>query len=123
VYYAPTFFAALGQSYEMTLILSGMVNICQLVAGIPTFLYLDKMGRRKLAIIGGLLMATPHLIMSGIVNKYSSNWAAHQGMGWFGVALICKSMSSLFSVCRVSDLYEDIYVLAYACSYGPLAWT
>lgn len=29
VYYAPTFFAALGQPYEMTLILSGMVNVSQ----------------------------------------------------------------------------------------------
>lgn len=31
VYYAPTFFKALGQSNDMALILSGMVNICQLV--------------------------------------------------------------------------------------------
>ncbi|CZR64602.1 related to quinate transport protein [Phialocephala subalpina] len=36
VYYAPIFFAALGQGYEMSLILSGMVNICQLVAVLPS---------------------------------------------------------------------------------------
>lgn len=91
VYYAPTFFAALGQSYEMSLILSGMVNICQLVAGLPIFLYLDKMGRRKLAIFGGFAMGIPHIIMAGIVGKFSVDWKAHTGMGWFGVALICKS--------------------------------
>lgn len=90
VYYAPTFFAALGQGYETSLILSGMVNICQLVAGIPTFLYLDKMGRRKLAIAGGFAMGIPHIIMAGIVGKFSSNWEAHQAMGWLGVALVCK---------------------------------
>ncbi|KAF0318364.1 MFS monosaccharide transporter [Colletotrichum asianum] len=70
VYYAPTFFAALGQKGDMPLILSGMVNICQLIAGIPTFLFLDQVGRRKLAIGGGFAMAVPHLIMAGVVGKY-----------------------------------------------------
>ncbi|KAL6406878.1 hypothetical protein AUP68_09688 [Ilyonectria robusta] len=105
VYYAPTFFAALGQSSEMALILSGMVNICQLVAGIPTFLFLDQFGRRKLAIGGGIAMAIPHLIMAGVVAKFQGKWDDNQAMGWFGVALIY------------------IYVLCYAVSYGPLAWT
>lgn len=73
LYYAPTFFAALGQDYNMTLILSGMVNICQLVAGIPTLLFLDQIGRRKLAIIGGFAMGIPHIIMAGIVGKFSSS--------------------------------------------------
>jgi MFS family permease len=91
VYYAPIFFAALGQSYRMSLILSGMVNICQLVAGIPTLLFLDQIGRRKLAILGAVVMAIPHLIMSGIVGEYSSSWKTDTGMGWFGVALVCKS--------------------------------
>ncbi|KAK7712525.1 hypothetical protein SLS64_004909 [Diaporthe eres] len=105
VYYAPIFFAALGQSYEMSLILSGMVNVCQFVAGIPTFLFLDKMGRRKLAIFGGIAMGVPHIIMAGIVSKYNGKWENDPGIGWFGVALIY------------------LYVLAYASSYGPLAWT
>ncbi|VUC20277.1 unnamed protein product [Clonostachys rosea] len=105
VYYAPTFFKALGQDDNMALILSGMVNICQLIAGIPTFLYLDRMGRRKLAIFGGIAMAIPHLVMAGVVGKFDGKWAANPGMGWLGVALIY------------------IYVLCYACSYGPLAWT
>lgn len=74
----------------MSLILSGMVNICQFVAGIPTFLFLDHIGRRKLAIIGGIAMGIPHMIMAGIVSKYHDKWENNSGMGWFGVALICK---------------------------------
>jgi MFS family permease len=74
----------------MTLILSGMVNICQLVANLPTFLYLDRLGRRKLAIFGGIAMGVPHAIMAGIVGKYSDSWTSHKSIGWFGVALICK---------------------------------
>lgn len=92
VYYAPIFFAALGQDYEMSLILSGMVNICQFVAGIPTFLFLDKIGRRKLSIFGGIAMGIPHMIMAGIVSKYNGKWVENPGMGWFGVALICKHL-------------------------------
>ncbi|PNP61290.1 hypothetical protein FNYG_13976 [Fusarium nygamai] len=65
-----------------------MVNICQLAAGIPTFLYLDKMGRCKLAISSGAAMAIPYLIISGVVGKFDSKWEANPGMGWFGVALI-----------------------------------
>lgn len=104
MYYAPTFFAALGQDYNMTLILSGMVNICQLVAGIPTFLFLDQVGRRKLAIFGGFAMGIPHLIMAGIVGRFSSSWTTHQGMGWFGVALICMySPLRLFGVMKPAN--------------------
>ncbi|RSL45005.1 hypothetical protein CEP54_014455 [Fusarium duplospermum] len=88
VYYAPIFFAALGQDYEMSLIHSGMVKICQF-----------------LTIFGGIAMGIPHMIMASVMNKYNNKWADHSGMGWFGVALIY------------------IYVLAYASSYGPLAWT
>lgn len=105
----------------MSLILSGMVNICQLVAGIPVFLYLDKMGRRKLAIFGGIAMGIPHMIMAGIVSKYNDKWVDHPEIGWFGVALICESPNT--TVSTLTDRYLDIYVLAYAASYGPLAWT
>lgn len=96
MYYAPTFFAALGQDYEMSLILSGMVNVCQFVAGIPTFLFLDKIGRRKLAIFGGIAMGIPHIIMAGIVSKYDKRWEDNTGIGWFGVALICEPPSPSF---------------------------
>ena len=75
----------------MCLILSGMVNVCQFVAGIPTFLFLDKIGRRKLAVFGGIAMGVPHIIMAGIVSKYNGKWENDPGIGWFGVALICKS--------------------------------
>ncbi|OOF99275.1 hypothetical protein ASPCADRAFT_513319 [Aspergillus carbonarius ITEM 5010] len=104
VYYAPTFFKALGQNNNMSLILSGLINVCQLVGGIPILMYLDRVGRRKLAIYGGIAMAIPHLVMAGLMNRFSRDWAAHQGVGWFCVALIY------------------LYVLSYSTSYGPLAW-
>ncbi|POR32111.1 Uncharacterized protein TPAR_07683 [Tolypocladium paradoxum] len=104
VYYAPTLFAALGQKGDMPLKLSGLVNICQLIAGVPTLIFLDRIGLRPLAIAGGFAMTVPHIIMAGIVGKFGSSWDAHPAMGWLGVALIY------------------VYVLCYASSYGPLAW-
>lgn len=94
MYYAPTFFEALGQSDNNSLILSGMVNVCQFVGGVPIMLYLDKAGRRKLAIYGGTTMAIPHLVMAGLMDRFSSDWATHQAVGWFCVALICKLSAS-----------------------------
>lgn len=75
----------------MSLILSGMINICQFVAVLPVLIYLDQIGRRTLAIWGGVAMALPFLIMAGIVGKYSTSWATNQGPAWIGVALVCKS--------------------------------
>jgi len=91
VYYAPTFFSALGLGTELSLILSGMVNICQLVANLPTFIYLDRLGRRQLAIWGAVAMGIPLAIQAGIVAKYNASWSQHKGVAWFGVALICES--------------------------------
>lgn len=73
VCYAPTFFAALGQNYNMALILSGMVN-------------------------------TPrHGLVRRGVDMYVTSFK------------ISRHESSLPII--------DIYVLCYAASYGPLAWT
>lgn len=35
-------------------------------------------------------MGIPHVIMAGIVGKFSGKWESNAGVGWFGVALICK---------------------------------
>ncbi|KAK7222150.1 hypothetical protein V2G26_010153 [Clonostachys chloroleuca] len=53
IYYAPTLFRSIGQSYEMSLILSGIFNILQLVAVAVCLVIIDKVGRRPLAIVGG----------------------------------------------------------------------
>lgn len=105
VYYAPTLFAALGLEHNLVLILSGIINICQLVGACIVLQVLDQVGRRKLAIGGGIGMAIPHIILAALVGTYSTSWQEHPGVAWFGVALIY------------------IYVLAYSVSYGPLGWT
>ena len=67
VYYAPILFTAQGQKQNMALILSGMINIDQFVGATITTLYIDKLGRRFLAISGGIAMGIPHAILAGMV--------------------------------------------------------
>ncbi|KAI1425884.1 general substrate transporter [Xylaria sp. FL1777] len=104
VYYAPTFFAALGQDANRSLILAGIINVAQFTAGVPMLIFLDNFGRRTIAITGGLSMAIPHIITAGLVGKFGNDWASHRAVGWFAVALIY------------------IYVLCYAASIGPLTY-
>lgn len=69
-----------------------MVNIVMFVFAVPLLLFLEHLGRRSLSIIGGVAMGIPHLIMAGIVSKYNDKWETNTGIGWFGVALICKCL-------------------------------
>lgn len=92
----------------MSLILSGVVNICQLVGNIPICLYLDRLGRRNLAVIGAFAMAVPHLIMAGLTGEYSSNWGSHRGVGWFSVALICMALSLSTTMTQASNIRVEI---------------
>ena len=72
-----------------------MINIGQLVGVTPTLLFMDKLGRRRLAIWGAIGMGIPHSIMAGVIGTYGHSWPEHQGVGWFCVALICKHLRSL----------------------------
>ena len=67
IYYAPTLFQSLGADYEMSLILSGVMNIIQLVAVFVCFVIIDSLGRRPLAIWGAVLAAGCYFIINGLV--------------------------------------------------------
>ncbi|KAK0661330.1 Hexose transporter HXT10 [Lasiodiplodia hormozganensis] len=104
IYYAPILFRSLGQTDEMSLILSGTLNISQLVAVVVCFFIIDRIGRRPLAIWGAVGMATPYIVMSVLVGLYSSNWAGHQAAGWVTTAM------------------AYVYTFFYGVSYSPLTW-
>lgn len=105
IYYAPILFRSLGADDELSLILSGTLNLGQLVAVVICFFIIDRVGRRPLAIYGALGMATPYIIMSALVGLYSSDWAGNKAAGWATIAM------------------AYIYVMAYGISYSPLTWS
>ncbi|KAE9579969.1 High-affinity glucose transporter [Colletotrichum fructicola] len=104
IYYAPTLFQSLGQSEEMSLIMSGVFNILQLVAVAACFFIIDKVGRRPLAIFGGIGGGTAWAIMAILTGVYSKDWAANPAAGWGAVAM------------------AFLFVLLYGISYSPLGW-
>ncbi|KAK2605970.1 hypothetical protein QQS21_003596 [Conoideocrella luteorostrata] len=104
IYYAPTLFRSIGQSNEMSLILSGVFNVLQLVAVVVCFFIIDKAGRRPLSIIGGIGTGVCYIIIAILSALYSKNWQAHVSGGW-----ACVAMAFAF-------------ILIYGVSYSPLGW-
>lgn len=88
----------------MALILSGIFNILQWVGVGICFCIIDKVGRRKLAIAGGLITGSAWMILAALVGLYSSNWPAHVAAGWAAVAM------------------AFIYVVAFGSTFACLAW-
>jgi hypothetical protein len=87
----------------MQLTLSGVMNIVQFVALIPTFLWLDKVA----AMIGEC--AKQPRVYGGfaetLLAKYSNDWPAHQAQAWVGVAFII------------------FYMVPYGVGWGPIPWS
>lgn len=125
VYYAPILFTSLGQPYEMSLILSGMINIGQLVGVVPAMMYIDKLGRRGLAIWGAIGMGTAHAIMAGIYGAFGTSWPDHPDAAWACVAFVCKSTPDavIFLLLLTMLSRIDVYVIIFGLTYGPLIWT
>ncbi|KAL8853961.1 MAG: hypothetical protein Q9221_001269 [Calogaya cf. arnoldii] len=104
IYYSPTLFETMGLDYSMQLIMSGVLNVTQLV-GVSTSIWtIDRFGRRPLLLWGSFFMTVSHLIIAVFVGKYSQNWPAHRGQGWASAALL------LF------------YMLSFGATWGPVPW-
>ncbi|KAL1640214.1 hypothetical protein SLS58_007165 [Diplodia intermedia] len=104
IYYAPTLFQSLGQSGEMSLVMSGVFNVLQLVAVAACFVVIDKVGRRPLAIVGGLGGGVAWTVMAVLTGLYDKNWLANPAAGWAAVAM------------------AFVFILVYGVSYSPLGW-
>lgn len=104
IYYAPTLFRSLGQTNEMSLILSGVFNVLQIVGVLFAFLLIDRIGRRPLAIGGGLGNMTCYIVIAALAGTYEGRWASNASAGW-----ACVAMAFLF-------------IIIFGASYSPLGW-
>ncbi|KAI7264259.1 hexose carrier protein [Hortaea werneckii] len=105
IYYSPTLFRNIGQSEEMSLILSGVFNCFQLVGVVIAFALIDSWGRRPLAIYGALGNMGCYLIISALVGTYAGNWDNNQSAGWACVA------------------FAFLFITIFGASYSPLGWS
>lgn len=94
----------MGLDYDNQLIMSGVLNVTQLVGVITSIWSMDRVGRRPLLIWGSVFMAISHIIIAVLVGKFDKDWPAHRTQGWVSVAFL------LF------------YMLSFGASWGPVPW-
>ena len=94
----------MGLDTSMQLIMSGVLNIVQLVGVTTSIWTMDVVGRRKLLLGGAALMAISHIIIAALVGIYSDDWPSHKAEGWTSVAFLL------------------LYMLAFGASWGPIPW-
>lgn len=104
IYYAPILFKSIGQSDEMSLVLSGIFDALQLVGVIIAFILIDKVGRRPLAIWGAVGNMICYVVIAGLVGSYQGHWSDNTAAGW-----ACVAMAFLF-------------IIVFGASYSPLGW-
>jgi MFS family permease len=94
----------MGLGYEMQLTMSGVLNVCQVVACLWSLWGMDRFGRRKLLLGGGVCMFIAHFIIAILVGKYNGKWTDHQAAAWTSVAFL------LF------------FMLTFGATWGPIPW-
>ncbi|WWC60053.1 uncharacterized protein I303_102616 [Kwoniella dejecticola CBS 10117] len=94
IYYSPTLFEQLGLDYEMQITMSGVLNVCQMVATSAAFFFLDRVGRKPPLLLGSAVNTASHVIVAIMIAKFSGDWDAHQGPAWVGVSFILVFMFS-----------------------------
>ncbi|KAF9875239.1 hypothetical protein CkaCkLH20_07059 [Colletotrichum karsti] len=104
IYYSPTLFGTMGLNYEMRLDMSGVMNICQVVACFFSLWAMDRFGRRPLLLAGGICMVISHFIIAVLVGKFRNEWATRQAEAWTSVAFL------LF------------FMLTFGATWGPIPW-
>jgi MFS family permease len=94
----------MGLDYQMQLIMSGVLNITQLVGVVSSLWTLDRFGRRSILLMGSVGMFISHAVIAILVFKFSSDWPSHGPEGWTSVAFL------LF------------YMISFGASWGPVPW-
>lgn len=94
----------MGLGHNMQLIMSGVLNMTQLVGVASSLWTLDRFGRRNILMIGSALMFISHFIIAVLVGLFDHDWPSYETEGWTSVAFL------LF------------YMLAFGSSWGPCPW-
>lgn len=102
--FSQSLFQQLGQGPNLRLILSGVLNITQLV-GVSTSIWtMDAFGRKPLLLAGSLCMFVSQLVIAVLVGLYADSWDTHRAAGWVAVAFLF------------------FYMLSFGASWGPVPW-
>jgi MFS family permease len=94
----------MGLDYQMQLDMSGILNICQMVACFWSLWGMDRLGRRPLLLGGAACMVTAHFIIAILMGKFQDSWPTHRAEAWTSVAFLF------------------FFMLTYGATWGPIPW-
>ena len=75
-------------SNTTSLLATGVVGVAMFIATVPAVMYVDKLGRKPVMIVGGLGMFLCHMVIAIIFAKNETQWATHQAAGWAAVVFV-----------------------------------
>ncbi|KXH50774.1 sugar transporter [Colletotrichum simmondsii] len=83
IYYSPTIFRNIGLSgNSVDLLATGVVGVINFFSTIPAIMFMDRWGRKKVLIIGGVSMGVSQLIVGTLNAVYKDSWASNKSAGW-----------------------------------------
>ena len=116
----------MGLDYSLQLIMSGVLNVTQLLGVITSLWTMDRFGRRPLLLwgsklllftlpilsnansetcVGSFFMTLSHFIIAILVGKFSDDWPGNRAAGWVSVAFLL------------------LYMLSFGASWGPVRFS
>ncbi|XP_068635666.1 hexose carrier protein HEX6-like [Aristolochia californica] len=104
-FYAPLLFRTIGQGESTSLMSAVVTGMVGTGATILSMLLVDRLGRRVLFVIGGIVMFISELMVGGIL---AAQLGDHGGLSRGSAYLVLVSVS--------------IYLAGFGCSWGPLGW-
>ncbi|KAG8381556.1 hypothetical protein BUALT_Bualt06G0133900 [Buddleja alternifolia] len=104
-FYAPILFRTIGSGVSASLMSSVVIGIVGTSMTLLSLFIVDKVGRRVIFKIGGILMLIPQMMIGGIMAaRLGDHGALSQGYNILVLVLIC------------------IYASGFGLSWGPLGW-
>lgn len=104
LYYAPTIFRQVGLSGNTIPILAtGLIGVVNLVFTIPSVLFVDNLGRKKVMLFGAAGMAICHAGIAAIIARAGPDFD-NKAAG------------------NAAVFFVFLFIVFFALSWGPLAW-
>ncbi|KFH44619.1 Quinate permease-like protein [Hapsidospora chrysogenum ATCC 11550] len=105
LYYAPQIFGQLGlSSTTVSLLATGVVGVVMFIATIPAVLWIDRVGRKPVLVVGAIGMAACHFIIAVILARNIDRFHEQPAAGWAAVCMVW------------------LFVVHFGYSWGPCAW-
>ena len=88
IYYAPVIFAQIGLDTELSYIMSCVGSVCFLIGSVLPILYIERMGRRKVMMMGAWLCASCMGLVACCVGLGTRYPESKSKAGWAATAFV-----------------------------------